>query len=106
MKCRIQDNRPNAAQRKALQQMVGTEFNKLLEKYNRQANLQYLYVLHFYFGFGQKRLQQAVDKLFEMQKDLDYRYELPEDDTPFLCELKLKESGINVDKLFKFDKQN
>lgn len=100
MKCRIQDNRPNAAQRKALQQMVGTEYNKPLEKYNRQANLQFLYVLHFYFGFGQKRLQQAVDKLFEMQKDLDYRYELPEDDTPLLCELKLKESGIDIDKLF------
>ena len=106
MKCRIQDNRPNSAQKRALKQMVGAEFNELLEKYNRQANLQFLYVLHFYFGFGQKRLQQAVDKLFEMQRDLDYRYELPEDDTPFLCELKLKESGINVDKLFKFDKQN
>ena len=100
MKCRIQDNRPNSAQKRALKQMVATEFNELLERYNRMANLQFLYVLRFYFGFGQKRLQRAVDKLFEMQKDFDCRYELPEDDTPFLCELKLKESGIDIDKLF------
>lgn len=103
MKCRlhIEDNRPNSAQRRALKQMVETEFNELLEKYNRQANLQYLYVLHFTFGFGQKRLQQAADALWEMQRDFDCRYELPEDDTPWLCEQKLIESGIDVKALLK-----
>lgn len=101
MKCRIQDNRPNSAQKRALKKMVETEFNGIVVKYNRMANLQFLYVLRFYFGFGQKRLQKAVDKLFEMQKDLDYRYELPEDDTPWLCEQKLIESGIDVKALLK-----
>lgn len=103
MKCRIIDNRPNAAQRKALREQVAIEFNKLLDRYNRDANLQYLYVLHFTFGFGQKRLQQAADALWEMQRDLDYRYELPQDDTPWLCEQKLIESGIDVKALLKED---
>jgi hypothetical protein len=80
--------------------MVATEFNELLERYNRDANLQFLYVLHFYFGFGQQRLEKAAEKLFEMQRDLDYRYELPQDDTAWLCEQKLKESGIDIDKIW------
>lgn len=103
MKCRlhIEDNRPNSAQKRALKKMVETEFNGIVVKYNRMANLQFLYVLRFYFGFGQKRLQRAVDKLFEMQRDFDCRYELPEDDTPWLCEKKLEESGIDVKKLLK-----
>lgn len=73
MKCRIHKNEPNSAQRRALKQEVAKEFNKLLERYNRDAS---------------------------MQINMEYTYELPEDDTPFLCELKLRESGIDVDKLF------
>lgn len=105
MKCRlhIEDNRPNSAQRRALKKMVSKEFNELLDRYNRDANLQYLYVMRFVFGFGQKKLQQAADALWEMQRDLDYRYELPQDDTPWLCEQKLIESGIDVKALLKED---
>ena len=46
MKCRmhIEKNTPNSAQRRALKKMVGTEFNELLDRYNRDANLQFLYV--------------------------------------------------------------
>lgn len=105
MKCRIHKNEPNAAQRKVLREQVGIEFNKLLERYNRDANLQFLYVLHFYFGFGQQRLEKAAEKLFEMQRDLDYRYELPQDDTAWLCEQKLKESGIDIDKIWGCDSE-
>ena len=103
MKCRVhmEKNLPNSAQRRALRRMVGTEFNELLDRYNRDANLQYLYVLHFTFGFGQKRLQQAADALTEMQNDLDYRYELEHDDIAWLCEKKLIESGIDVKALLK-----
>ena len=103
MKCRmhIEKNTPNSAQRRALQRMVGKEFNELLERYNRDAILQFLYVMRFVFGFGQKRLQRAADSLTKMQNDLDYRYELPQDDTPWLCEQKLIESGIDVKALLK-----
>ena len=103
MKCRvhIEKNTPNSAQRRALKKMVGTEFNELLDRYNRDANLQYLYVMRFVFGFGQERLQKAADSLTEMQNDLDYRYELEHDDIAWLCEKKLEESGINVKALLK-----
>lgn len=99
MKCRIHKNEPNSAQRRALKQEVAKEFNKLLERYNRDASMQILWVLHSEFGFGQQRLQKFADKLAEMQIKMEYTYELPEDDTPWLCEQKLIESGIDVKKL-------
>ena len=99
MKCRIHKNEPNSAQRRALKQEVAKEFNKLLERYNRDASMQILWVLHSEFGFGQQRLQKFADKLAAMQINMEYTYELPEDDTPWLCEQKLIESGIDVKKL-------
>lgn len=99
MKCRIYKNEPNSAQRRVLKQEVAKEFNKLLERYNRDALMQILWVLHSEFGFGQQRLQKFADKLAAMQINMEYTYELPEDDTPWLCEQKLIESGIDVKKL-------
>ena len=99
MYCRINKNNPNAAQKKALRIEVQKEFNKLLDRYNRDANLMLLNVLHFQFGFGQKRLQQFLDAFTKMQAEQKERYELPLSDVPWLCEKKLEDSGINVKAL-------
>jgi galactokinase len=93
------NNKPTAKQRKALRQEVVKEFNKLLERYNRDTALQILHILHFNFGFGQQRLQRFADKLEEMQKGQEERYELEQSDTPWLCERQLKQAGINVAKI-------
>lgn len=96
MKCRIYKNEPNAAQRKTLRQEVVKEFNNLLELYNKDTALQVLHILRFDFGFGQERLKKFADKLKEMQIRQQERYELPESDTPWLCEKQLRESGIDI----------
>ena len=101
MRVRINNNQPNAEQRKALKQQVAIEFNKLLERYNHDTAMQVLHILHFDFGFGQSRLQRFADKLTEMQVNQKERYELPDSDTPWLCEKQLQEDGINVDALMK-----
>ena len=105
MNVRIKSNKPNSEQRKALKQQVAIEFNKLLDRYNRDTAIQILYVLHFDYGFGEKRLKDFADKLLQMHKDMDYRYELSPGDTPWLCETKLKESGIDVEKLLRCDNE-
>lgn len=40
--------------------------------------------------------QKFADKLKEMQIRQQERYELPESDTPWLCEKQLTESGIDI----------
>lgn len=99
MKVIIKNNAPSAAQRKVLRQEVSKEFNKLLSRYNKTTAVQVLHILHFNFGWGQKRLQQFADLMTEMQKDQAERYELPDSDIPWLCERQLKEDGINTEEL-------
>lgn len=101
MKVRIHNNQPNATQRKALRAECVKEFDKLLADYNRQVALQVLYILRFDFGFGQERLRRFSDKLAEMQITTIDRYEATDGDVPSICEIKLRDSGINVEELLK-----
>ena len=99
MKCRIHNNQPNAAQRKVLRAECVKEFDKLLAEFNREVALQVLYILRFDFGFGQGRLQKFADKLAEMQNNTVHRYEVKDGEIPDICEIKLRDSGIDVDKI-------
>jgi hypothetical protein len=101
MKCRLYKNEPTSAQRKALRAECVKEFNELLSRYNHQVAAQILYILRFDYGFGQERLEKFADKLKQMQIDLEDKYEMGEDCTWWLCEQKLKESGIDVEGLLK-----
>ena len=101
MKVRINNNQPNAAQRKALRAECVKEFDKLLADYNRQVALQVLYILRFDFGFGQERLKRFSDRLAEMQITTIDRYEATDGDVPDICEIKLRDSGINVEEFLK-----
>lgn len=103
MNVRINKNQPNAQQRKVLKQECVREFDKLLELYNRQVALQVMHILRFEFGFGQERLQKFSDKLAEMQIDTMDRYIAKDEEVPDICEIKLRESGIDVKSLLKED---
>ncbi len=100
MRVRINNNTPNSAQRKALRQECVKEFDKLLELYNRQVALQVLYILRFDYGFGQQRLKQFSDKLAEMQIKTIGRYDAVDEDVPDICEIKLRDSGIDLKEFF------
>ena len=101
MKARIYNNQLTSAQRKALQQECVKEFSKLLSAYNREVALQVLHILRFDFGFGQERLNKFADKLEKMQTKTVDRYEVTDEDIPNICEIQLRESGINLDELLK-----
>lgn len=98
MRVRI-NKEPTAKQKEIVRAECKKEFLRYLDKYNHDAALQVIHILHFDFGFGQKRLQQFADKLLEMQIKQKERYELSDSDTPWLCETQLRESGIDIDKI-------
>lgn len=101
MRVRIRNNQPNAAQRKVLREECIKEFDTLLKNFNRDVMVQVLYLFHFKYGFGQKRLAQLTEDLKEALQGLHTRYELSESDTPWVCEKKLKDAGIDVDALLE-----
>jgi hypothetical protein len=97
MKCFTK--RPSAKQDKLIKQECRKEFAKLLDQYNREAAMQVLHILHYDFGFGEKRLMKFADKLNEMQQKQKETYELEYSDTAFICEKQLKDAGFDVDKI-------
>ena len=101
MNVRIHNNQPNAAQRKALRAECVKEFDKLLADYNRQVALQVLYILRFDYGFGQQRLEQFSKHLAEMQINTIGRYDAIDEEVPDICEIKLRDSGIDVKKILE-----
>ena len=101
MRVRINNNTPNASQRKALRKECVKEFDKLLELYNKQVALQVLYILRFDYGFGQQRLEQFSKHLAEMQINTIGRYDAIDEEVPDICEIKLRNSGIDVKKILE-----
>ena len=99
MKCRLNRGEPTKEQRDALKKECIKEFDKLLWNYNHQVAMQVLYILRFEYGFGQDRLKRFADKLSEMQKEIETTYELGAEQNWFVCEEKLKKSGIDVDEI-------
>ncbi len=84
-----------------IREEVKKEFAKHVDKYNRESVAQVIHILHFEFGFGQKRLQQFADLLCKMQKEQKERYEMPNEDIPFICETQLKQSGIDIEEFLE-----
>ena len=80
---------------------IKRQFIRMIDTYNYEAAMQVLHILHFEFGFGQKRLQQFANSLTQMQKEQKERYELEDDDTPYLCEEQLRRSGIDIRQILK-----
>ena len=96
MKVRI-NPKPNEAQK----EIIKKEFDKLLDNFNHDTFVQIAHYFHFERGFGQKRLEDLIKGLRTALSKIHSRYELNEVDTTWICELKLKEDGIDVERLLK-----
>lgn len=99
MKARI----PGGNLSKSVKNDIAKQFYLLLDKYNYEASVQVIHILHFEFGFGEKRLKRFAELLNQMQQEQKERYELENEDTPWICEEQLRQSGIDFKKLMSGD---
>ena len=99
MKARI----PGGNLSKSVKNDIAKQFYLLLDKYNYEASVQVIHILHFEFGFGEKRLKRFAELLNQMQQEQKERYELENVDTPWICEEQLRQSGIDFKKLMSGD---
>lgn len=99
MKARI----PGGNLSKSVKNDIAKQFYLLLDKYNYEASVQVIHILHFEFGFGEKRLKRFAELLNQMQQEQKARYELQDEDTPWICEEQLRQSGIDFKKLMSGD---
>jgi hypothetical protein len=106
MKVRLNPNKPNSKQKRVLKEECRREFYNLLETYNKQVSLQIMHILHFDYGWGEKRLRQFFEKLKAMQSRHIERYEVKEDDVPDICEIQLRDDGIVFEDFFEMENKN
>ena len=85
---------------------IKAQFIKMIDRYNYDAAWQLLHILHFEFGWGEKRLQKFADCLTQMQKEQKERYELEDEDTPWICAEQLRRDGIDIQKILKGGSSN
>lgn len=97
------NKQPTAKQRKELKKECKKEFFHLLELYNKQVSLQTMHTLHFDFGFGEKRLRKFFEKLKTMQDRLIDRYDAIDEEVPDICEIQLRDDGINFEEFFTME---
>lgn len=66
------------------------------EKLGNNMDATDLWALHKAFGFGKKRLRRFYDAFIAERKKLTEYYEM-ENDADYLCKVKLKEIGVDVE---------
>ena len=99
MKCNVP--KLSKKEKDAVGNECARQFNLCISKYNREVAIQVLHILRFKFGFGQNRLKKFAEKLSEMQKEIEVRYDAENPEIASICEIQLRDSGIDVQDLLK-----
>ena len=89
---------PTKAQEEAMMREINKQIAEADKKRYPETVAMVLYALHVHKGtqFGVKRLRAFFEDFDKIHKELLKRYELDNDETPWIAERLLKEIGIDV----------
>lgn len=86
------------------QKAMNIEIEKQLAEHTRRHAIEIesmvLLVLHEQFGFGLTRLMRFSENFEPHLENLIAKYEMDDTDKAWLCTHKLKEYGIDVEKIY------
>lgn len=90
-----------ANERRLLEREMKLQINDIAEEKNKNLVAIILYTLHEYTGWGKRKLKDFYDKFEKINKQQREYYQLEQEDDAFLCKIKLKEIGIDIDEWIK-----
>lgn len=95
-------------EQKALENEIKKQCVETTEKYELDIDTVTIWVLHTKFGFGIKRITEFYHEMFSERKKAQefYKSENDEDIAEFAMRYKLKQDGIDVEKLHRDNKDN
>ena len=85
-------------ERKALDMEVKRQLAEYDKKHKLELQALFLWILHERLGFGKQRLRQIFDIFDEAFDELIERYDLEEKDSAWLCTMKLKDYGVDIEE--------
>lgn len=88
----------SAAERKAMDKEIRRQLAEYDTKHKLELQAMILWQLHEQFGFGEKRLKRFYDNFDKAIDSLLNRYKLSDADSVWLCTLKLKDIGVDIEK--------
>ncbi len=89
-----------AAERRGMNLEIERQLAEHTRKHAVELEAMVLWVLHEQFGFGISRMQQFSENFEPLMVELITRYDMPDTDRAWLCTQKLKEYGVDLDRLY------
>lgn len=93
------------SQKAAINQEVRKQHAEITKQWDSDYEAMMLWVLHTCYGFGKKRLLEFRKAFMHEAQELRNFYEMPEDPA-YPAKIKLKEIGIDVDRLLEEEQNN
>lgn len=88
-----------ASEQKAIDMEIQRQLADYDKKHADELDSMILWQLHEQLGFGPKRLKRFYKNFAPAVEELRKRYEIEDSDQVWLCTRKLKEYGIDLEKL-------
>lgn len=88
----------SSAEKIAMDKEIRRQLAEYDAKHEIELQALILWQLHEQFGFGEKRLKRFYDNFDKAIDSLLNRYKLSDEDSVWLCTLKLKDIGIDIEK--------
>ena len=85
-------------ERKALDMEVKRQLAEYDKKHKLELQALFLWILHEQLGFGKQRLRLIFDIFDKAFDELIERYDLEEKDSAWLCTMKLKDYGVDIEE--------
>lgn len=86
-------------EQKALEMEIQRQYAEYIKKFENEIEAMVLWNLHTELGFGKERLLKFHKTFSQNMFDLISKYEMQDEDTAWLCLNKLKDYGIDIEKL-------
>lgn len=90
----------NAKERKAFNEMISEEIRRASADHEKEEMAVVAWVLHRRLCWVENGIRNFMKDYYSVLQELNTHYEMDATDTPWLCSKKLKDSGIDFDKIY------
>ena len=90
----------NKKEQKAFNEMLSEQIRQASADHEKEEMAVVAWVLHRRLGWVENGIRNFMKDYYPVLQELNTHYELDATDTPWLCSKKLKDSGIDFDKIY------
>ena len=90
----------NKKEQKAFNEMLSEQIRQASADHEKEEMAVVAWVLHRRLGWVENGIRNFMKDYYPVLQELNTQYVMDATDTPWLCSKKLKDSGIDFDKIY------